>query len=228
MKSLLIAVSLLVFAYPLSATPLLEVSASVTQPAGSLEMVSDSHSVTAEFTMLVTGGTGSGYWTPAIQLFGVTNESGGIDQLAGGYASMSWPYSLTVGDPTFYAESSPSFYCNPEFCGVPFTFGVEQQFTLTLSASAVIEPSRNAPQPAWDQSVSTSAEFDGVLGFSSCPDRYCPIEASFTLTDPPLISAPEPGSISYIVISVLVFGAFLIARSKVAASSVRANETMES
>lgn len=205
MKSLP-AISLLLFTYPLSAA-LLEVSATVTQPAGSLQMVSDSHSVTGEYTMLVTGGTGGGWWTPEISLSGSTNQSGGLEILGGGYASMTWPFSLTVGDPTSYAESSPWFSCSPETCAVPFTFGVEQEFTITLSASAVIEPNRNAPQWNWDQSVTTSAEFDGVLGFSSCQYSWCPMEASFTLTDPP-ISAPEPGSFSCLGISLLTIVLF--------------------
>jgi hypothetical protein len=162
---------------------------------------------TGTFTFLATGGTGSAYWLPDLELNGLTNESNNLDLQDGGFVTSTWPFFIDVGDP--YGWASPQdpgfFYCEPQNCEIPFTYGVEQTFTVTLTASSIIIPNPIAPQLPWAQGVTTSAEFNGVMTFSSCPDQLCIIvpptysleqvtaESSDPPSDPPT-PVPEPGS----------------------------------
>jgi hypothetical protein len=192
---------LLCSALPLSAS-LLSVSSSVTEPAGSLTPVSDSESVTSTFTFLATGGTGSAYWLPDLELNGSGNESDGRDLEIGGTVTSTWPFSTDVGDsaPGGSGNQSPFFACEAWDCEIPFTYGVEQTFTITLTASSVIEPNPGAPLYPWDQTVMTSGYFNGVLNFSSCPEQLCLIipptydleQLSSESSDPSPTSVPEP------------------------------------
>jgi len=203
-----IALLVLSLCIPLSAT-LLQVSVSVTEPTGDFTPQFDSNSVTADFTLLVTGGFGTAYWTPILELDGSTNQSNGLDSEIGGYATSTFPRFLDVGDPTGPAEgnSQQTFVCNPENCAIPFTFGVEENFQITLGASAEIQPNSHAPQPNWPVTVTTSAEFDGVLTFSSCPDQFCPLdfEPVVSLVDPP-IGMPESSSFGFVGMGILGLG----------------------
>jgi len=178
-----------------NAAALLEVSATVTEPAGDFETQQQTSSVTGNFTLLVTGGTGSAYWVPNLMLQGGTNESNGAYWQIGGNVSTDWPLSKIVGDPRGPANnglSAPSFFCTPWSCSVPFTFGVPENFTLTLTATAIIAPNPSAPQPSWPVTVTTSGFFDDqVTAWSSCPNELCAIPwPTYTLTD--LVAAPVP------------------------------------
>jgi hypothetical protein len=188
---------------PLSAS-LLSVLSSVTEPAGSLTPVSDSQSVTGTFTVLATGRTGTAYWLPDLELNGSGNESDGRDLEIGGTVTSTWPFSINVGDsaPGGAGNQSPFFTCEAWDCEVPFTYGVEQQFTITLTASSIIDPNSIAPQPQWPQTVTTSGYFNGVLNFSSCPNQLCLIvpptylleQLTAESSDPSPTSVPEPDS----------------------------------
>jgi hypothetical protein len=196
---------------PLSAS-LLSVSSSVTLQPGSLTPVSNSESVTGTFTLLVTGGTGSAYWLPALELNGSTNESNGLDTEIGGYATSTWPYFIDVGDPHGSATNQdyPFFSCDPEHCEVPFTFGVEQQFTITMTASSIIDPL--APQLG-EQTVTTTGEFGGVVSWSSCPNQLCAIPVptydleQVSPEDPPnpIPEGSSPGSVGLGLTGCLLF-----------------------
>ena len=199
---------------PLRAS-LLAVSSSVTLQPGSLGPVSNSESVTGTFALLVTGGTGSAYWLPDLELDGSTNESDGIDTEIGGFVTSTWPYFIDVGDPYGFATIGdyPFFTCDPEHCEVPFTFGVEQQFTITLTASSIIDPNPLAPQPSQPETLTTSGEFGGVVSWSSCPNQLCAIpvptydlEQVFTEDTPiPIPEGSSPGLVGLGLTGCLLF-----------------------
>jgi hypothetical protein len=176
---------------------LLSVTASASAGAGDFTLHSDFNSVSADFRILITGGTGAGVFSPDITLQGITNESMGTYALLGGVASTNWPQTIQVGDPFGPAIVSPMFSCNfsPQ-CDVSFTFGVPLtvEMTLTASASIMANPSL-APQ--FGTTVFSSAEFDGIGDFRNLDGRSVAAQDSITIL-------PEPSGL------LLVGGAFLL------------------
>ena len=163
----------------------LSVTATASAGARDFTLHSDFNSVSADFRILITGGTGSGVFSPHITLQGTTNESMGTYVLLGGIASANWPLNIQVGYPFGAAIVSPMFSCsfNPQ-CDMSFTFGVPPtlEVTLTASASIMANPSL-APQ--FGTTVFSSAEFDAMRDFRSLDGRSVAAQDSITLLPEP-------------------------------------------
>src|SRR5690349_16639604 len=91
---------------------ILSVSASASEGPADFALHSDFESASAVFRVLVTGGSGSGVFSPDITLQGTTNESEGVYLVLGGSASTTWPQNFQVGDPTGPATVNPMFSCS--------------------------------------------------------------------------------------------------------------------
>jgi len=176
---------------------ILSVTASASAGVGDFTLHSDFNSVSADFRILVTGGTGAGVFSPDIALQGTTNESMGTYLLLGGVASTNWPQALQVGDPFGPAIVNPMFSCSfsPQ-CDVNFTFGVPLTFEVTLAASASILANASLA-PQFGTTVFSSAEFDGIGDFRNVEGRSVAAQYNLTLL-------PEPSG------SLLVGGGFLL------------------
>lgn len=117
-------------------------------PAGGFD-VSDAHSLTADFTLTVTGGSGSGYFSPALQMTGGSNESQMVYSALGSSAAVNWPASFQVGNPDGPAGTTPLEVTCPQLlltsCYVPFTFGVPLPVHFQASTLARIATNHQVP-----------------------------------------------------------------------------------
>ncbi len=186
---------------------LLSVSATATLPAGSTALVTDFESITKTLSLVVTGGTGSGFATADLTLNGTTNEGGPLFIFLNGIASTTWPTFMARGNLEGDAgDINPLFSCTPNNpdCTIPFTFGVPQVFSMTLTASVKIQANPLAPT-IYDTTAHTNAEFDGLFGFRTCPYESCGpfslLSVDYSLSE---ITVPESSPAALVGFSLLL------------------------
>jgi hypothetical protein len=203
---------------------LLSVGATATLPAGSTALVTDFESITKTFSLVVTGGTGSGFATADLSPSGTTNENGPLFVFLNGVASTTWPTFMGRGNLEGDAGNvSPSFDCgtNDPNCTVPFTLGVPQVFSMTLTASVKIQANPLAPT-IYDTTAHTNAEFDGLLAFRTCPYESCEpfslLSVDYSLSE---ITVPESSPAALVGFSLLLLALATGAIGKAAGCSSR-------
>ncbi len=155
---------------------LLFVGASATREPANNSLIKQKNSMSGDFLLTFTGGTGQGFFVPILQLSGSTNDSTGNFTLLGATASISGfrnvdSPGLVAGDPTTSAGMSPypvGLDCSPSGLGVPgqclipFTYGQSQEVHLTAEVVEEIEVNPYVPPDPAFASVSGIAEFDGI------------------------------------------------------------------
>ena len=154
-----------------------------------------------DYTLLITGGTGSGWAVFSYTLSGATNESeypwaiqtGATAQLniatrqgttylsvgdwTGPAGSAGLPYLACDGSSLFTVSQSPS---PPAPCFIPFTFGVSQTIHVEAVVQAMydVDPLFLLDNPGWvvPGGYSGTVQFDGVTGFTTTLDPVyaCP------------------------------------------------------
>jgi hypothetical protein len=159
---------------------------------------SDRETLTADFVITITGGTGSGYYVPELTLTGITNETGNLFQAYGASASVNWPVGMQAGDPFGTAAYAPPSILCPGYrlCPVAFTFGVPQQAHFVANTYAALDMSQRGPVSS-PMSFTSSVAFDGI-GHLMNLDGYAldgKVQIAF---------APEPSTIG-----LTVWGAFI-------------------
>jgi hypothetical protein len=217
---------LLLFAmllFPNLKASLLSVEATATLPPGNPGPVTDSQTVTATFSVLITGGTGDAWFTPEISLNGVYNPIGQAIGAVGVVASTTWPFYHQVGDPLGLASTDTGHvscgFTISTSCAVPFTFGVPEDFTITLAANVIIAPGPTVPPGLYQSTVIASASFDGIYATflrTAAPwdapycfeggngyQLACPLQGNVSLAN---ITSPEPRTWALMLIGLATIG----------------------
>jgi hypothetical protein len=143
-----------------------------------------------QFILTITGGTGSGLYAPDLSMFGETNESNGVYELLGAYASFEWStdtgehYSQTAGSPYGGpANLNPNYSCVGDiFCRFDFVYDVPQLVTFTASVDAIVELSPLFPNSG------------GSFGMGSVTLNPVFKPGIFGIFQSTLVDAPEPAT----------------------------------
>jgi hypothetical protein len=127
----------------------------------------DQASLSVDYSLLITGGTGAGTFSPLIIADGVSNESSFPDlwPLWGGYAFVTSPVTLSAGDPDPGSHPFAAVaFCSPsDSCLLQFTFGVPLDLHFNASVNALIgADTGNATLNEAAGPFTTSVQFQGV------------------------------------------------------------------
>lgn len=182
------------------------VSSEVSVAAGG-SYLADSDRYQGVLTVLITGGAGSGWFTPQFTLHAPTDE--------GAYDSLGATAGIIIGSlvwsvPTIRGE--PEYVCNPfrVECALPFTFGVPNTYYI----EAWTDVWADGAHPYGTYDVSASVIFDGIFAPRSAPE----IMSSTVFTDAVISydtsSIPEPATWLLVVLG---GAATLVARKRPAA-----------
>jgi hypothetical protein len=205
--------------FPARAGPIFSVTSSVSLSAPGY--VADSGFVDEFFTLLVTGGSGSGWFTPLMTVQGTDNSGAdgeGQDGLtAYGHAMASFG-GISISAPTEGGDYSNATSVYDPADALPFTFGVPENFELLLSSDATMYTYIESSGQTWmvfPVNGGTNAALLGLGGFKgggispADPSNVSYTSATYTLTED---EAPEP---SACVLIALGLAALLLLRRRV-------------
>lgn len=191
------------------------VSASAFVPAGDTTEQRDLQTILASYTVMFTGDFSNrffpgdigtmGFFTPAIDVQGETNEDLMHFFGSGGVASAAIKASSTVGVFSMKIQTGPNPrpHCGDpsEQCQLPFTVGVPITLDVTLTASADWGIYRNPPNNL-SSAVQASASFSGIanvydsrgIALPASPDQV-----TITLNQ----ATPEPATFGFMALALL-------------------------
>jgi hypothetical protein len=170
------------------------------------QLLTDTESIDAMYTLLVTGGTGMGSVDLGFKLEGETT-----DWL---YGPQYWAKASAAGYEV-PNRGNPAFAClaNAYACDVPFEYGVPKQIEITASASVGWNQDGD-PAPRYPGTISASVDLTNVLivdqttGYFGIPGT----DVSFTRNVQVVDTMPEPSTFLLVGIAT-VFGLLLTIRS---------------
>jgi MYXO-CTERM domain-containing protein len=151
-----------------------------------------------DFTLTVQGGSGSGFFNPIVSAHGGNTDLTFGNQTATAFIGwQSGGRSGAIFVPDIFGN--PQAQCGPGICnGLPFTFGVAQDFHLMAEAHVAYSRGIDS-KPFVQTTLTASADFGGLV-FSQFG---LPLFSGVTYTLDPVViggisdqaATPEPGSV---------------------------------